>query len=103
MGVVERKLKREGIYVHMSLYFAVQQKLAQHSKAIICQLKKFFLIPALKKSGKTESYDRNMCNFSFPRRWYFHSHQHCSSVPGVLHILTVSFEVYYYFLMMLLK
>ena len=36
-----------------------------------------------------ESHDRNVCNFSFPRRLYFHSHQHCSRVPGVLHILTI--------------
>lgn len=36
-----------------------------------------------------ESHDRNVCNFSFPRRQYFHSHQHCSRVPGVLHILTI--------------
>ena len=35
------RLQREGIYVYIWLiHFVVEQKLTQHCKAIICQLKK---------------------------------------------------------------
>ena len=38
---VGRKFQREGIYVYLwLLHFVVQQKLIQHCKAIILQLKK---------------------------------------------------------------
>ena len=41
MGGVGRRLKGEGIYVYIELIdFVVQQKLTQHSKTIIFQLKK---------------------------------------------------------------
>ena len=39
-GVMEGRLKREGMYVDLQLtHVVVQQKLTQHSKAIVLQLK----------------------------------------------------------------
>ena len=39
-GVMEGRLKREGVYVDLQLtHIVVQQKLTQHSKAIVLQLK----------------------------------------------------------------
>ena len=40
-GWVGRRRKREGIYVYIQpIHFIVQQKLTQHCKAILSQLKK---------------------------------------------------------------
>lgn len=50
-GGCGKKAQEGGIYVHMS-YFAVQQKLAQHSEAIICQLKKIFFNTSFEKKWK---------------------------------------------------
>ena len=49
MGGVGRRLKGEGIYVYIELIdFVVQQKLTQHSKTIIFQLKKKKSVPCSK-------------------------------------------------------
>ena len=48
MGGGGERLKREGIHVYTQLVHAVvQQKQIQHYKAIIFQLKKFFLIQVI--------------------------------------------------------
>ena len=62
-GGLRGRSEREGMYVYIWLiHFAVQQKLTQYSKAIICQLKKkdptcYTVWPKSKKKRK----EREVC------------------------------------------
>ena len=52
MRGMEGRFKREGIYVYIWLIHIVQQKPAQHCKAIIRQFKKMFLIKEVTIVGR---------------------------------------------------